>query len=166
MTMDTAPIVLFVYNRAWHTQQTVEALRRNELAEQSDLHVFSDGPRSAADRQGVGEVREFIRTVGGFRSVAIVERAENLGLARSVVTGVSDVIGARGRAIVMEDDLLSAPNFLVYMNRALDLYRDHPAIFSVTGVNFPIEFPADYAHQAYLSYRASSWGGGTWEDRC
>jgi len=35
-----SPIVLFVYNRPWHTRQTVEALQKNELAEESELFIF------------------------------------------------------------------------------------------------------------------------------
>ncbi len=30
-----APIVLFVYNRPWHTKQTIEALQKNELASEN-----------------------------------------------------------------------------------------------------------------------------------
>ena len=40
--MNPAPIVLFVYNRLWHTQQTVEALQNNVLAKQSELYIYSD----------------------------------------------------------------------------------------------------------------------------
>lgn len=44
------PIVLFAYNRPWHLRQTLEALRRNHLAESSRLIVYSDGPRNEWDR--------------------------------------------------------------------------------------------------------------------
>ncbi len=49
--MQTAPIALFVYNRPWHTRQTVEALQRNELAAESELIVFSDGEKAGDGRQ-------------------------------------------------------------------------------------------------------------------
>ena len=41
-----APIILFVYNRPWHTRKTIEALQKNELADQSDLIIYSDAPKN------------------------------------------------------------------------------------------------------------------------
>ena len=38
-----APIALFVYNRFGTTKKTVEALKKNYLASQSELFIFSDG---------------------------------------------------------------------------------------------------------------------------
>ena len=55
--MSISPIVLFVYNRPWHTRQTVEALQKNELAEDSELFIFSDGPKHVAAEEAVREVR-------------------------------------------------------------------------------------------------------------
>ena len=45
--MNLAPIVLFVYNRPWHTKQTVEALQKNELAKDSELFIYSDEAKNA-----------------------------------------------------------------------------------------------------------------------
>jgi GT2 family glycosyltransferase len=78
-----APITLFVYNRPAHTRQTVEALLKNELAGESDLIIFSDAPKKPEAAEAVREVREYIRTITGFRTVRIVEREKNLGLANS-----------------------------------------------------------------------------------
>jgi hypothetical protein len=163
--MTPAPIALFVYNRLRHTCRTVESLKNNELAAESELFVFSDGARSEGDGENVSAVREYLHTITGFRKVTIIERERNLGLARSIISGVTEVIERSGRIIVMEDDLVSAPNFLSYMNAALDTYRDNPKVFSISGYGFPIEIPRSYAAQVYLSYRSSSWGWATWEDR-
>lgn len=160
--METAPIILFVYNRPWHTEQTVEALRRNELAERCDLHIFADGPRDATAQEDVARVRNYIRTIGGFRKVSITERTENWGLARSVIAGVTEVIERHGRVIVLEDDLVTSPYFLTFMNEALEFYEDDPQICSVTGYSLPIRIPADYPWRVYLTHRHSSWGWGTY----
>lgn len=75
MTNDSlAPIILFVYNRPWHTQQTIEALQKNELADQSDLIIYSDAPKNDQAWSSVQEVRDYIKTVDGFKSVKIIER--------------------------------------------------------------------------------------------
>src|SRR5262249_47266718 len=48
---------------------------------------------------------------------------------------------------------------------AISMYQSRSDIFSVTGYNYPLSIPLDYPEPAYLSYRGSSWGWGTWVDR-
>lgn len=163
--MSKAPIVLFTYNRPDHTQKTVEALRANAGAAESELLVYSDGPKHDGHRDQVLAVRAYLPTITGFRAISIIERPRNMGLAASVIAGVSEVLERHGRVIVVEDDMITAPDFLSFMNAALTVYRGRPDIFSVTGYNYPIAIPADYPRDAYLSYRSSSWGWGTWLDR-
>ena len=163
--MSNAPVILFTYNRPDHTQKTVEALGANGGARESDLVIYSDGPKREEHRASVMAVRDYLRTITGFGSVSIVERPRNMGLAASVIAGVSEVLERHGRAIVVEDDMITAPDFLSFMNEALTVYQGRPDIFSVTGYNYPLAVPADYRGDAYLSYRSSSWGWGTWADR-
>jgi hypothetical protein len=162
---ELSPIVLFVYNRPEHTRRTVQSLAQNELALQSDLFVFADGAKNEKARAAVQGVREYAQTIRGFRSVTIAERKRNFGLADSVIDGVTQVCAQFGRAIVVEDDLLTAPHFLGFMNEALERYKDEARIFSVSGFNFPIDSLEDYPYDAFCSYRSSSWGWGTWQDR-
>ncbi|UFS69726.1 glycosyltransferase [Geomonas sp. RF6] len=158
--MTTAPIVLFVYNRPWHTRQTVEALARNPLAPESDLLVYSDAARTAAAAEAVGEVRAYLKTIRGFRSVQVTEREENLGVARSVIAGVSDAIGKFGEAIVVEDDLVTSPHFLGYMNDALRLYRDVEEVVSIHGYLYPV---AQTLPESFFLKGADCWGWATWK---
>ena len=87
--MTCAPVALFVYNRPGHTRQTVEALLANTVANQTRLHVFSDAPKNEAVSPAVAEVRSYIRSIAGFKSVTIIERETNFGLARSIIDGVT-----------------------------------------------------------------------------
>jgi hypothetical protein len=160
-----APIALFVYNRAEHTRRTVESLRKNELAHRTDLFVFADGARTQAAAAAVLEVRRYVRSIEGFRSVTIIERERNLGLANSVIKGVTQLCDEFGRVIAVEDDLLTAPDFLTFMNCALERYEDERRIFSVSGYNFAVKAPERYPYDAFCSYRTSSWGWGTWKNR-
>lgn len=157
---DTAPIVLFVYDRPEHTQRAVDALRANSLASASDLVVFSDGPRTEEDLSRVLRVRQFVKTIDGFRNVAIYERGPNLGLAGSVIEGVTRVCQGRGRVIVIEDDLVVAPGFLSYMNAALEHYQEEPQVMQVAGHMFPVDVPVE--EDAFFLPFVSSWGWGTW----
>lgn len=162
---DLAPIALFVYNRPEHTQRTLDSLRQNALAPRSDLFVFSDAARHEPAAQGVRDVRQLIRGINGFRSVTIKEREKNLGLANSVIAGVTQICQKFGRAIVMEDDLLTSADFLSFMNKALEKYASEPRIFSISGFNFALKPLGNYRYDAFSSYRSSSWGWGTWIDR-
>jgi hypothetical protein len=160
-----APIALFVYNRPEHTQRTVEALRANELAQESDLFVFADGAKNSSGADAVGAVREYIRSIHGFRSVTITEREQNLGLSKSVISGVTQLCNQYGRAIVVEDDIMAAPDFLVFLNRGLQRYANEPNMFSVCAFNVPIVPPKNYSFDAFCSYRFMCWGWATWKDR-
>ena len=142
--MNWAPIVLFTYNRPGHTRRALEALAGNDGASESDLIVYSDGPKTAADAKSVREVREYLSTVSGFRSVTVTEREANFGLASSVITGVTEVLGRTPSVVVMEDDLLTSRNFLSFVNAALATYEPRPEIFSVTGYNYPLRIPSSY----------------------
>ncbi len=158
--MAIAPIALFVYNRPWHTQQTVEALQKNEYAETSELFVFSDGPQSDKDRENVNTVREYLKSVTGFKKVIIVERDKNSGLAQSVISGVTEIVNRYGRIIVLEDDMTTSPYFLRFMNEALEFYNDEEKVISVHGYIYPVKAKLP---ETFFLKGADCWGWATWK---
>src|SRR5690606_24189947 len=111
-----APIALFAFNRPEHTRATLGALINNDLASDSELTIFCDGPRSEEDVDAVSEVRALVRKINGFKRIEVIERPENLGLARSVITGVTSMLEASENVIVVEDDLVTSRHFLRFMN--------------------------------------------------
>lgn len=114
--MKLAPITLFVYNRPDHTNKTIEALKKNKFAKESELFIFSDGPKKQEDASKVKEVRKYLKTIDGFNDVFIKESEKNKGLANSIISGVTEVINKYRKVIVLEDDLITSPVFLEYMN--------------------------------------------------
>ncbi|TLV00953.1 glycosyltransferase [Dyadobacter luticola] len=157
-----APIVLFCYNRPWHLKQTIESLQANVLAPRSELFVFSDGPKKESDIPLIKEIRAYLPKIKGFKKIYIIEAEQNKGLANSVISGVSDIVGRFGKVIVLEDDMLSTVDFLDFMNEALTMYESRQDIFSISGYTPPLQLPENLKHGAYLAPRASSWGWGTW----
>ena len=155
-----APIALFVYNRPWHTQQTVEALLKSEFAEESDLFVFSDAPKNSSSDEKVKAVRGFIRSTTGFKSLTIVERPHNLGLANSIIDGVTNLCNKYGQVIVLEDDLVTSPYFLKYMNDGLDYYRDEERVISIHGYIYPVKAKLP---ETFFLRGADCWGWATWK---
>lgn len=157
--MTCPPIALFVYNRPYHTRRTIEALKQNILVEESDLIVFSDAPKSEAQSQKVEEVRQYIRRIDGFKSVKVVEREKNLGLARSIIDGVTTIVNKYGRIIVLEDDMVTSQYFLTYMNEALEKYADDDRVVSIHGYVYPVK---QSLPEAFLLPGADCWGWATW----
>lgn len=156
-----APIALFVYNRPQHTARTLKFLRQNELAAESRLFIFSDGPAKDTDEDLVAEVREILKNTEGFKSVEILERKTNLGLADSVIAGVSQLIKNYGQVIVLEDDLITSPYTLTYFNEALQRYKKEEKVMHIGAYMYPLkntDLPETFFYRA-----ASSWGWATWE---
>jgi len=163
--MNLSPIVLFVYNRPWHTRQSIEALQKNELAKDSELYIYSDAPKNENARGKVAEVREYIKNIDGFKRVTIIERNKNFGLANSIIDGVTKTVNTYGKIIVLEDDLVTSPYFLKFMNEALDFYKNNDLIMSISGYTYPFEIPQNYKEDVFLFYRSSSWGWASWRER-
>jgi hypothetical protein len=160
--MKVAPIALFVYARPWHTKETVEAMQKNDLAEDSDLVIFCDGPKTTPSTPGLLQVREYVKTIGGFRSVRIVERSRNIGLAKSITDGVSRLCEEFDRVIVVEDDIVTSPHFLRFMNEGLELYADVARVMQVSGYMFPVPLPPGFP-ETFLYRAPTCWGWATWK---
>lgn len=158
-----APVVLFCYKRLDILKQTIESLQQNYLADETELFVFSDGPKNAEDRLVIKYVRNYLKTITGFKKVIIKEAIQNKGLANSIIGGVTEIINEYDKVIVLEDDLVTSRNFLIYMNKGLDHYKDNPKIFSITGFSIPIKGLNE--NSVYFTQRANSCGWGTWKDR-
>lgn len=163
---DLAPVVLFVYNRPWHTRQTLEALKQNELANDSRLYIFSDGPKEYSNDEElikIKEVRDLIREEKWCGEVEIIERNENIGLANSVISGVSGVIEKHGRVIVLEDDIVTGKYFLKFMNDGLKAYESEKKVYGISGYQFSSSTPIKQT--TYFLPIMSSWGYATWANR-
>jgi GT2 family glycosyltransferase len=161
-----APIALFVYARPDETIKTIESLKNNYLAAESELYIFSDGAKGEKDFNKVSEVRKFINSINsGFKKVDIIEREKNLGLANSVITGVSEILNNYNKIIVIEEDLISSKNFLNFVNDSLVKYENDERVFSVTGYTYNIQIPQNYIYDNYFTPRCESLGWGTWKDR-
>lgn len=169
-----SPIVVFAYNRPEHLRKTLTWLGQNELANESALYVFCDGVKpNANDEQkqkvlNARAVAHELAVVPTFKEVNIIERAENYGLGKNIITGVTEIINKYGRAIVLEDDLETSPYFLSYMNQCLDHYETRKSVFSITGLSRPHPerfFPEDYPYDVYVSLKHHPWSWATWADR-
>jgi putative methyltransferase (TIGR04325 family) len=158
--MSYAPIALFVYKRPWHTIQTINSILRCEESKNSDLIIFSDAPKKIEDEEKIKEVRTLIKNLSGFNTIEIVERNVNHGLAKSIISGVSEILSQKKEIIVLEDDMLVSKYFLSYMNQALKLYEDESKVACIHAWNYPLKGDLP---QTFFLRGADCWGWATWE---
>lgn len=156
-----APIALFVYNRPEHTRRTLKFLKQNLLADESRLFIYSDAAKDAAQQLNVDEVRGIIRSVDGFKTVEIIERKSNFGLANSIIDGVSKLVNEYGKVIVFEDDLISSAFTLQYFNDALNRFQKEEKVMHIGAYMYPLK--NENLPQTFFYRAATSWGWATWK---
>jgi len=156
--MSFAPVALFCFNRTDHLKQSVTALQQNTLARNTDVIFFSDGPRNNSEIPTIQEIRSYLKTVQGFNSVTVVEQPKNKGLANSIIDGVTELLQTHNQLIVLEDDLVSSPHFLSFMNDALELYKDDSRFASVHGYCYPV---GETLPDTFFLKGADCWGWAT-----
>ncbi|MFH1827611.1 MAG: methyltransferase, TIGR04325 family [bacterium] len=158
--MSLAPITIFVYNRPLHIKQTIEALKKNQFANESELFIFSDGQKDERDQKKVEEVRKYLWKITGFKKITIIERRNNVGLANSIIAGVTEIVNKYGKIIVLEDDLLTSPYFLKFMNEGLNYYEKEKRVASIHGYVYPIKAKLT---ETFFIQGADCWGWATWK---
>ena len=160
-----APIILFVYNRLEHTRKTVEALAANSLAKDSYLFIFADGSKNESARPAVEDVRKYIYSLEDekkFKSVTITAHDKNQGLANSVIAGITNVLNSHDRAIIVEDDIVTSPYFLNFMNDALEMYKDDLQVCTIDAYHKDFKFDPETMPPTFFYPFYDIWGWGTW----
>lgn len=161
--MSLAPIGISVYTRISHFKQCIEALQKNILADQSELFIYSDAASKIEDEVLVKEVREYAHNITGFKKVHIIERTRNYGGTKNASQAIGEITKKYGKSIFMEDDIVTAPGFLKFMNDALEFYKDDESINSISGYMPMIELPTNYNKDIFILPVFSGWGTGMWQ---
>ena len=154
-----APLVVFAFKRPDHLKAMIESLLGNAEASRTSVRIYCDAPRHQDDEAGVAAVRRYASSIEGFASLTPVFRKSNFGLARSIVSGVSEMLAEHDRVIVLEDDLILSPYFLRFMNNGLSLYATNDHVASVHGYLYPTGVPMP---QTFFLRGADCWGWATW----
>lgn len=163
---DLAPVAVFCYERLDHLKETIKKLEQCTLAKDTELFVISDGAKKNNNKE-VSEVRSFSHTIKGFKKVTIWESEVNNGLSNAIVMGVSEILKSFDRVIVLEDDLQVSKDFLLYINNALDYYKEDSKVFSICGYKLPFKNKELFKplNGVHAVPRFGCWGWGIWKDR-
>ena len=161
--VDLAPIGVATYSRIIHLKKTIKALQANTLAKESELYIFLDAPKRG-DKEVVSIVRKYIYTINGFKKVHIIERTTN-SRVENMRGGLEYLLDTYGKAIFLEDDIVTAPGYLQFMNDALETYKDREDILSICGYSPELESMQNLSTDAYLIQSYLAWGTATWRDK-
>lgn len=162
-----APVIVFTHKRLDKTVECLNALCQNKGSEKTDLIIFSDGPKTISDIESVENVRSYLRRFCDenkyFRKTELIISEKNKGLATSIIEGVTKVINEYGTAIVVEDDLVTAEDFIEYMNGALRFYENDERIGSISAFTVPMNCLKRYKKDVYITRKGDCWGWSTWK---
>jgi hypothetical protein len=158
-----APILLFTYNRVEHTRKTLEALSVNYLASESELIVISDAPKIKEHIEGVEIVRDLIRSKTWCKSTTLLCMEKNMGMNDNFLVNITAVVEKYGKVIVLEDDICTSPQFLTYMNDALEMYENEERVMQVSGFVFDIS--KRNLPPSFFVGITNGWGWATWKDK-
>ncbi len=156
-----APIALFCYNRPIHTQKVIDSLAKNKFIENTEIYVFCDGPKTNDFENNllIKKVSEIVSNINFCKKLHVIKQEKNLGLANSIISGVSKVLNSHNEIIVLEDDIVTSPVFLEYMNSSLAQLKNNEKVISIHGYSFPVAAIND----AYFLRGADCWGWATWK---
>lgn len=159
--MKLTPLAVFAYRRPGHLRRLMESLAACDRCNEVNPVFFCDGACSGEDLKGVEQTRreaaEWQRRLGG----RVVLRDKNIGLAQSVISGVSELCDKDGRVIVVEDDLVVGRMFLAHHLDALETYEHNREVWQVSGFSFRMEPVQE--DSCYFLPIISTWGWSTWK---
>lgn len=162
--MKLAPICISVYDRVEHFAKVLNALSSNYLAENSELYVYSDAAAQEDKQDDVHRVRSLALSYKNkFKCLTLIERESNYGGTENALQGLKEVINHYGQIIFLEDDIVTAPGFLTYMNKALRHYENYESVFSISGYSAPVKALNNYENDIYFYPRFCGWGAGLWK---
>lgn len=154
--------ILFTYHRSEHTRKVIEGLSQNDVLPEK-LYIFQDGLKESTNYDEWKKANELINNIDWCRTEVHVSE-KNLGLAKSITSGISYVLGECDAVIVLEDDCVPYKQFMRFMMSALNFYKDEEKVYSVSGYAWDVNL-LKKSEDAYFNGKSSSWGWGTWKER-
>jgi hypothetical protein len=155
-------VALLAFNRPNHTQKVIESLRNDGFLE---ITAYVDAPRSSDDRLAQQKLFNIFEQCE-LPKIHVIKRHQNLGLAGSVTSAITDQLTKNDAMILIEDDCVVLPGFREFMMTHLTSHRDHPWVRSVCGYQYPFVPKGDPAVvDSVLVRRFNPWGWATWKDR-
>lgn len=150
-----------------HLEKCLESLKKNPWAKYVDLYIGVDYPAKDSHWPGYREILKLMeRDYSMFRSFHLYKRATNFGADKNIDALYKEAIKDHDQFIFMEDDTEFSENYLEYMLKALDYFRDDPEVISVSGYSYPVRFKTE-DNCSIITQNAifNMWGAGFWKNK-
>ena len=160
-------IILPTLCRHKHLEKCLDSLMKNPWARYVDLYIGLDYPANDSHWPGYRKILKLMeRDYSMFRSFHLYKRPTNFGVKKNMDALYHEVIKEHEQFIYMEDDTEFSENYLEYMLKALDYFRDDPEVISVTGYSYPVRFKTDN-NSSIITQNAifNMWGAGFWKNK-
>ena len=158
-----SPIILFTHIRLNKLKKCIASLKKNKLSKYSKIYIFSDGPKNNYEINKIKLVRGYLKKIQGFKKKKIFYRKSNYGLAKNIISGVTEILKKEKKAIILEDDLIFSKNFLLFMNNALNFYEKKEKVFHISGWNYNLDLRIK--EDSFFTRGMNCWGWATWKNR-
>lgn len=121
-----APIIIPTLNRYVHLERCIKSLQQNKWACHTELYISLDFPPAEKYVEGYKKVKEYLETgIDGFKAVHIYVQKSNLGPFENANFLRNEVKEAGYDCyIASEDDNEFSPNFIEYMDKCLDYFKE------------------------------------------
>lgn len=169
--MKYAPIFIPTLNRFEHFRKCLESLEKCTGAEHTEVYIALDFPPSEKYQFGWSQIDAYLRNKEehhNFKELIVVRRERNYGVGKkdsNTAVMRRDLMERYDSIIYSEDDNVFSPNFLDYMNKGLELFRDDPTVYCICGYTQSYDFRTEGASFFRHSADMSAWGYGIWNDR-
>ncbi|MBR6208185.1 MAG: glycosyltransferase family 2 protein [Oscillospiraceae bacterium] len=150
-----------------HLEKCLESLKKNPWAEYVDVYIGVDYPTKEAHWPGYREILKLVeRDYSMFRSFNLYKRPTNYGADRNLEELYREAIRDHEQFIFMEDDTEFSENYLEYMLKALDYFRDDPDVIAVSGYSYPVKFETENGCNIITQNAIfNMWGAGFWNSK-
>ena len=159
-----APVIIPTMCRAEHLIRCIESLKRNTWADKTDVYVGLDYPVQEKHWDGYIKIKQYLEgDFPEFRSFTVFVRGKNYGATRNTRALMKACAREHDRYLYVEDDLELSPNYLQYMDQALEAYENDETVVGVAGYSYPLPWIAAVgATVVRQNFNGSAWGRGFW----
>ena len=163
-----APVVIPTLCRYDTFVRCVDSLSKCTGADQTELFIGIDYPANESHWDGYRQICLYVENIKGFKAIHIYKRETNYGQLKNTRSILEEVKKRFDRYILSEDDNEFSPNFLEYINKGLEKYKNDPKVISICGYNYPFSYMEKikgYDKNAFPMQYYSAWGKGSWVDK-
>lgn len=167
-----APVRITTLNRYEHFKRCLESLEDNTWARYTEVFVSVDYPVAERHWEGYKKIREYLEEKENnntFAKLNVFVQEKNLGPGGNSGFLENIIFEKYDREIALEDDIETAPNFLEYMDKALEWGADNDRVYGVCAYYQPkkksVLYSAVKEYNMFLRTAYNPWGVGLFREK-